>query len=232
MGLDGVEIVMAAEDSFGVDLPDDEVSKVKTVGDFYDLVTTKLQDRASSICLTSNAFYRTRRAIMDAIGVDRRDIRPSTHVLDLLAGRGVVTTWRQVERSIRLRIPKLAHPNLVTLAIVAVSILLTAYTLSIVSTWIGQWVYLGSLFLWVGFVLALYSISAPLANQLPAPAYSVGDLARDVLALNHRQIADDIGSWNADEAWETICRLVVNQTGVARENITRDATFVEDLGID
>jgi len=43
MGLDTVEIVLRTEETFNVDLPDDECSRVVKVGDLYRLVLTKLE---------------------------------------------------------------------------------------------------------------------------------------------------------------------------------------------
>jgi acyl carrier protein len=43
MGLDTVEIVLRTEETFNIDLPDDECSRVVTVGDLYRLVLGKLE---------------------------------------------------------------------------------------------------------------------------------------------------------------------------------------------
>jgi hypothetical protein len=42
MGLDSVEIVIRAEQLFAIDIPDDEAASVSTVGDFYQLICSKL----------------------------------------------------------------------------------------------------------------------------------------------------------------------------------------------
>jgi acyl carrier protein len=39
--LDVVELVMAFEDEFGIDIPDEEVSDIKTVGDAVNYITKK-----------------------------------------------------------------------------------------------------------------------------------------------------------------------------------------------
>ena len=39
--LDVVELVMALEDEFGIEIPDDEVGSIKTVGDAVDYITKK-----------------------------------------------------------------------------------------------------------------------------------------------------------------------------------------------
>ena len=43
MGLDTVEIVLRTEETFNINLPDDECSKAITVGDLYRLVLSKLE---------------------------------------------------------------------------------------------------------------------------------------------------------------------------------------------
>lgn len=61
MGLDSVELLLAVEDAFQIHIEDHEAGGVSTVGDLYNLVVTKLQGQDSKRCLTSAAFYRTRR---------------------------------------------------------------------------------------------------------------------------------------------------------------------------
>lgn len=39
--LDVVELVMALEDEFAIEIPDDEVNSIKTVGDAVDYITKK-----------------------------------------------------------------------------------------------------------------------------------------------------------------------------------------------
>lgn len=40
--LDVVELVMALEDEFGIDIPDEEVGNIKIVGDAVNYITNKL----------------------------------------------------------------------------------------------------------------------------------------------------------------------------------------------
>jgi acyl carrier protein len=45
MGLDAVEFVLQSEKAFGLELPDEEVGSVSTVGEFADLIHQKLLDK-------------------------------------------------------------------------------------------------------------------------------------------------------------------------------------------
>jgi acyl carrier protein len=41
--LDLVELVMALEEEFGIEVPEDDLQDIRTVGQAYDLVTSKLE---------------------------------------------------------------------------------------------------------------------------------------------------------------------------------------------
>jgi hypothetical protein len=43
MGLDAVEIILRAEELFNIEIGDEEASTIETVGDFYELICSKLQ---------------------------------------------------------------------------------------------------------------------------------------------------------------------------------------------
>lgn len=53
MGLDAVEIVLRAEEFFGVAIQDEEAVAVRTVGDLYCLVCSKLELQALASPITS-----------------------------------------------------------------------------------------------------------------------------------------------------------------------------------
>jgi hypothetical protein len=105
MGLDTVELVMRIEEEFSIDLPDWELSSVRTVGDLYALVLSNLD--TTPACLTSKAFYRTRRAMMDALNLPRRSIRPSTSLDPLLPSESRIERWNEIGAAINLDFPRL-----------------------------------------------------------------------------------------------------------------------------
>lgn len=62
MGLDTVELVMEIEDAFDISIPDDQASKMLTVGDVYEFILEQTADSTlrSSTCLTAVTFYDLR----------------------------------------------------------------------------------------------------------------------------------------------------------------------------
>jgi acyl carrier protein len=58
MGLDTVELVLLAEKEFGLQLPDNEVSLVSTVGELADLVHQKLMlKHGLKLCQSQDEIY-------------------------------------------------------------------------------------------------------------------------------------------------------------------------------
>lgn len=100
MGLDLVELVMAIEGSFGIEIPDADACRLETPG----LLIAYLADRISiesstrARCLTQRAFYRSRAAIARRFNVKRRSMLPSSRLRDLLADRK--DEWKDLGRDI------------------------------------------------------------------------------------------------------------------------------------
>lgn len=111
MGLDYVELILAVEDAFQIHIHDEEAGNVSTVGDLYNLVVSKLDGRDSKRCLTSVAFYRTRRAIAEALHLERREIRPTTPLEKILPRSDRQVRWRRIQESMDLKLPDLQHPG-------------------------------------------------------------------------------------------------------------------------
>jgi len=105
MGLDVVELVMRIEEEFSIDLPNEKLSCIRTVGDLYALVLSNLGTKPS--CLTSKAFYRTRRAMMDVLSLPRRSVRPSTPLETLLLPGLRIQRWNEIGAAINLDFPRL-----------------------------------------------------------------------------------------------------------------------------
>jgi hypothetical protein len=96
MGLDIVELILAVEDGFGIHIDDQEAGNVLTAGELHALVIGKLENRYSSRCLTSVAFYRTRKGIVDTLGLDRRQVKPSTTLASILPRNGRRKNWEGI----------------------------------------------------------------------------------------------------------------------------------------
>jgi hypothetical protein len=85
MGMDGVEMAMAVEEAFGIDIPDADAAAMRTVRDLSVWVGARVGARALGPCRTRRAFHRLRAALREELGVPRAAIRLETRIDDLLA---------------------------------------------------------------------------------------------------------------------------------------------------
>ncbi|MGJ5813348.1 hypothetical protein [Paludibaculum fermentans] len=230
MGLDYIELVLALEDAFQISIADEEASGVVTVGDLHALVLAKLKGPDTKRCLTSAAFYRVRRGLVEVLGVDRRSIRPATLLRPMMPLGRRRTLWRRIQDRTTLKLPNLGRHTGVTLALLALGLALTVIPgLRARLEW-GWLVCLAILGLIVGGVLMW--MSPMLALEFPYRAESVGDLARGALASNYSRLVEETGSTSPSEIWEVFCRIFIEQTGVSREDLRLEARIVDELGID
>ena len=88
MGLDSVELVMAIEKQFDLEIPDAEARTMLTVGDMYDFVYRTLASRARETGATPPNEAQLWSDVLDIIveetGVERRKlVRNARFVADL-----------------------------------------------------------------------------------------------------------------------------------------------------
>jgi acyl carrier protein len=240
MGLDAVELVMRTEDEFSITVSDDEAATALTVGEFYRVVLAKLD--VSPGCLTSKAFYTTRRALVDALGVPRRSIRPSTRLSPLLPDETRKEQWELIKCSLGLSMPGLRiHGDLKQdiykrtfffgslLAILACIIGLSL-------GWHGLVVFPLAFVLWIALAIA----SLPVVERLSIPRYAselpadtAGELAQVVLSLNQDRFQPTNGTVEQtnEDVWRRLVDIICDQLQVAREEVVPNARFVDDLGV-
>ena len=94
MGLDGVEFVMALEESFQICIPDEAAAAIRTPRDVVNYLLERLGQGDEGACLEQRAFYRIRSSIMRIFSTPRAAIRPGTRWDAVLPSRGRRHNWR------------------------------------------------------------------------------------------------------------------------------------------
>ena len=162
--------------------------------------------------------------------IGRGEIRPSTPLEGILPRNDRREKWRRLQEAMKLKLPDLQHPVWIQFSLLTLGVALAVVPGLYRGVDYG-WIALLFLF---GLIVGgfLIKLSPALAVAFPNHNATVGDLVRNVLAINHARLVDEVGSWNKKEVWEALCRVIVMQTAVAREKIRPEAPIVDDLGID
>ncbi len=232
MGLDGVELLMAVEETFDISIADEEAATVITVGDLQSLVLSKVEAVANAPCLTAHVFYRMRRALMELYEVPRMELAPALPLTPLIPMEHRRAHWDSLGGSMNLTLPALRRPRALVWAI---NLSLLFFMISAFLA--GQF---GALSLWMtlAFLVAgavlwwlAYRVTRPFAVHFPN-LRTLGDLARATLHNNTSTLAATRQTWSAPLVWEVLCGLIIEKIGVDFDEITPDARIVDDLGIE
>jgi acyl carrier protein len=228
MGLDGVELVLEAEEAFGISLPDDEMVEAVTVGKFYDAILRQLPCPEKKYCLSAVAFYKLHQPLLTVTGKKHGEVRPTTRLDALLPRWQRKSAWRKISRLSGLRLPSLCLPDWAVLVA-----LVSAVFVVVAGALLFEWPFSFMLLVrgFVAFILTCWVVSAVFGVGSPRHLQTVGQLTKAVLAKNFAKLSGEITNFDRNEVWESVRILVADQLGVGIEKVTKEARFVADLGL-
>ena len=111
MGLDGVELLMEIEESFGVEISDLEACNALTVDQLYQLVYQKCQTQTHDSCPTRKAFYQLRKILSDNLKINKHEIRPKTKTETITKIVKTKDIWNCLRDKTGYRFPNLKLPR-------------------------------------------------------------------------------------------------------------------------
>lgn len=219
MGLDGVELVMAFEERFGVTLTDAEAATCRTPGQVIDLLTGKLHTADAGVCVQQRAFHLLRRAVMERFTLERHAVRLET---DLRTLAPPAPDHRQLWQELRLAVdarswPALDRPPWMNALLWIVPLASIAATGQAIG-WLGA--------SGVGFAVAVMARRATnrFRNRIPAGHACLRQLVPYAATSNRV-------TWTRDQVASVVREIVIEQLGLPPAQYREDADFVRDLGL-
>lgn len=100
MGLEAVEIIMEAEETFGVSIPDEAAGKMRTPADLIAFLVSVIPTVSTPECLTQQLFYRLRRALRLQLPFSDGKFEPDTLLATVLHRDQWPRVWREVRSSV------------------------------------------------------------------------------------------------------------------------------------
>jgi acyl carrier protein len=100
MGLEGVEIVLAAEETFGIAIPDAVASQIQTPADLIAFIAAHVPTAASPDCVTQQFFYRLRRGFRTQVPALSVAFQPDTKLCDVVSKDEWPALWRNIRVSV------------------------------------------------------------------------------------------------------------------------------------
>ncbi len=227
MGLDLVELVMAVEDRFEVELSDDEAVHAETPGKLIDLVYAKVGQADSAGCLTSHVFYSVRRALMQLFEWHRSQVVPDARLEHLIPRKGRREQWLRLRDALQVGLGEpMKRPPLVVWLISILCSLLLIFAIMLRFDAISFWVTLPAVF--VVWLLALLA-TRPLCLEIPPHLATVGQLTRYLVAYAPKLADAKSRGWTRADVAAAIRELTIAELGIHPQDYREDAHFVKDL---
>jgi acyl carrier protein len=219
MGLDGVELVMALEESFGVTITDAEAEACATPGAVTEMIFGKLRTSDEQECVSQRAFYLLRNGLTRTLGVSRRSVVLAADIRSFKTERSERKVWDDLKIAVQAR----SWPHLVRPPWLVVSLWLLS---------LGIFCGLVAVFPWelAAFCSGLLAYAAvqitrPFCSRIPARFSRIRELVPFVGT-------SDVIAWTRDQVASLVKKLVIGQLGLPEGQYREDAHFVRDLGMD
>lgn len=243
MGLDGVEIVMTVEETFGIAIEDSEAAKTVTPGRLIDLVLSKTKRTTDEACLTQRAFHRLRASLMRRLGVPRHQIKPDALLGSLFPRPTRRDDFRQISHEIGVgKEIEFVRPTwLMSLILtvifsggIAAAVFFASHTVTSQNFVfnIVLWplpIVAGALFIASFGWLACLATSSMRIEFQPSVA-TIGHLSRWIVVNAPEVVKAHPGPWSREQVSEIIREIVIDKLGCEKE-YREDAHFVKDLGL-
>jgi len=234
VGLEYLELTMDIEEQFGLNIPDEESTGLRTVGELLDYVVQRLRLRSGGPCRTARTFYALRRDLQALLPQASR-IRPS------LALAACVPVWgrRRVLAALQARgycVPVLELSETVCIATVLAAVigghlLIAAVGLSVGAALGTYWGGVAAMCLWLPLAVAVLALAVRAARrcavQFPPDCRLVADLVRRNLPARPFTTSDL--ALNEAEVRRKLRQMVADVSCLPVEQITDDTDFYFDL---
>jgi len=229
VGLDQIELLLRTEEVFGINIKDEEAVQIETVGDLFELISTKVPHTGPAQCITQTAFYRARRALGHSGASGAAQIRPATPLSEVVPkGRAERRRfWQSCANEQPLEWPALSLSRTWSLIFLLASTSAT-YMAALYFTPIRTWYWIPVV---IGACYAILFWAAPYLRDA-LPASTVGDLARQLALLNRDVLQNPGSALSRQSLWELYVELVSDQLGIAPEVVRPEASWGPDLGVD
>ena len=106
MGLDFIEIVLEAEETFGISIEDDEMTQVTTLGQFSDLISRKISGEIAGLPDGKGFLSSCGGAWLSVLSLPRKECTAYVINHRLFCRIGdEIEHWKRLEQSLALRLP-------------------------------------------------------------------------------------------------------------------------------
>lgn len=186
------DVVFSIEKTLNIHFEDNEISHIKTFGEFCDIVLGKMEGEAKADCTSQQAFYRIRNAFVEVLEIDKKTIFPDSQLNDFLPEKVRREKIKRIEQLLGFKLHVLEPPLWISIPL---GVLFVVSLFVLIFHWqMGLAGIFGS--------LLLISIANRLGNVLSWD--TMGELAEKVVQNNYIEARRNPNTYNPNEVVKLI----------------------------
>jgi hypothetical protein len=224
MGLDSVELIMSLEETFGVEIKDEEAENAVTPRIVIDLIFSKLAATDENTCQTQRAFYVLRKSLVRLLGLHRSEVLLSSPIRPFIPREKEGVLWQRLGREVLARRwPGLVRPEWMVFCVhggtlgLFVIITLLAHG--------GPFGYAFGLCV-AGMFAAVASVyTRSWKCYIPKDIKTIRDIVPLVLSSDHIR-------WTHKQVSDLVKTITMDQIGLSESQYSEDGHFIHDFGLD
>jgi hypothetical protein len=226
MGLDGVEIVMAVEDAFDIQIEDSEAEKILTPRQLIDLVMAKVPIVSADVCLTHRAFNLLRTFLLGKCGLARSSVTPRAQLGELLPAKRRPAVFGHLAAELVIPAPALVRADWLKGVLITAGLLSGVVAFACAGpnglTWLPALLAMAL----TGYLGAV--ATRGLQTEFPKELRTVADLARWIVRHKRDLVAPGTPAWTREQVAGRVRQIVIDALR-CEAAYREDARFIEEL---
>lgn len=208
------DVLVKIERSFDFKFGRNELSEIKTFGDFCDIIVNKLQFVNVQDCTSQQAFYKLRNAICNTQGLTNEEINTGSELKTIFPRASRRRKVKQLESFLGFSLNILSPPNWLLATIIFI------FLVSVI----------GLFFKWqegligIAFCIICFNLSNRLGKEINLK--TVGQLADKMANEHYLKSRRNVKTVNSQEVVEKTRNLFAIGLDLSQSALTRDATFI------
>lgn len=226
MGLDGVELILAFEDEFQIEISDAQAESMRTVGDSVDIIYELIKNRISNTYFSDRSFYQVRKVLVEMFGLPEIAVQLDVKLEDVIPLKNRANLWESTQKNLgAINLIYTDFPKWLTNVMFYISFAILVFVVFFFFSSIGWWSVLAALICAIANHVILARIFRFKRTIFPDECKLVSDLV-NVVPLNKGEIL------TKEEVIAKVKIIACSVLGLKPEQIKLEARWINDLGVD
>lgn len=206
-------VCTAIENSLKIKYNDEELSKIKNLGDLCDLTVSKIDAQNLETCTSQEAFYKIRNAFSEILNIEKSKIEPKTEISKILPRKNRIKNIKSIESKLGFKIKILTAPNWIII------ILFLTFIFGIILLFITN----SYGILLIIFSLLGFQFCKDYGKELKMETFE--ELTENAVLNNYSKSRRVNNTVNKNEIEKIIIGLFTNLLDFPKNELTRETTF-------